>query len=206
MPPLEIVSTGTALDKASKALILLHGRGASAQDILSLAEDFADEQFYVAAPQAPNHSWYPYSFMEEEKSNEPYLSASIVNIKKLIDDIHVHIPKNQIYIMGFSQGACLTLEVTSRFADTYGGVVAFTGGLIGLTLNENKYQGSFDGTKVFIGNSDRDPHVPLIRSQHSKEIMEKLGAHVTLKVYRGMAHTINEDEISWVKENIFLNP
>ncbi len=199
----KILSQGSPINKASKALILLHGRGGSASEILSLADPFCNEQFYIAAPQAPHHTWYPYSFMADEKQNEPCLSLSVQNIKHLIDEIVRHLPQKQVYLMGFSQGACLALEVATRFAAKYGGIVAFTGGLIGSTIHEEKYRGNFEGTKVFIGNSDQDPHVPLIRSEQSKDVMEKLGAQVTLKIYPGMAHTINEDEVKWVKENIF---
>ena len=184
----EIIQQGQPLDKASKALILLHGRGGTAYDILGLANEFCDDTFYIAAPQATNRSWYPYSFMEEEQLNEPWLSSSIETVKRLIDETAKSIPKSHIYLMGFSQGACLTLEVSCRFAAKYGGVVAFTGGLIGQTIDETKYSGNFEGTKVFIGNSDQDPHVPLRRSEQSKQLMKKMGADVTLKVYKGMAH------------------
>lgn len=198
----QIVEQGTPLKDASKALILLHGRGASAQDILSLAYDFCDKTFYVAAPQATHNTWYPHSFMSEEKSNEPWLSSSVETVKRLIDEVAEFIPREKICIMGFSQGACLALEVATRHATKYGAVVAFTGGLIGRVINEKKYHGNFKGTEVFIGNSDKDPHVPLIRSEESKALMEKMGAHVTLKVYPGMAHTINQDEIQTVKKMI----
>lgn len=198
----KIVEQGLPLNNASKALILLHGRGGTAIDILGLAQEFCDSTFYIAAPQATNNSWYPYSFMAEEKTNEPWLSSALQSVKRLIDETSNHIPRSQIYIMGFSQGACMALEVSTRDATHYGGVIAFTGGLIGQVLNEEKYHGNFEGTKVFIGNSDRDPHVPLIRSEQSREIMKKLGADVTLKVYHDMGHTINDDEIKWVKENI----
>ena len=198
----KIVEQGRTVDTASRALIFLHGRGGTAVDILKLADEFSDDTCYVAAPQATNNSWYPHSFMAEEKLNEPWLSSAIGIVKRLIDETAKHIPKNKIYIMGFSQGACLTLEVAARFAAKYGGVVAFTGGLIGGTIDEKKYKGNFEGTKVFIGNSDRDPHVPLLRSEQSKELMEKLGADVTLKVYKGMGHIISDDEISWVKKLI----
>lgn len=198
----KIIEQGQSVDKASKALLMFHGRGGTAFDILRLSKEFSDDSFYIAAPQATNNSWYPNSFMAEEKTNEPWLSSAVETVKRLIDETSRYIPKSQIYIMGFSQGACLALEVSARYADKYGGIVAFSGGLIGKTLNKEKYNSDFEGTKVFIGNSDRDPHVPLLRSQQSKELMEKLGADVTLKVYEGMGHTINEDEINWVKQNI----
>jgi phospholipase/carboxylesterase len=199
---LEVLHQGPLVNKASKALILLHGRGGTARGILGLADVLCDDQFYVAAPQAPSNVWYPSSFMAEDPLNEPYLSISVENVKNLIDETAQFIPKTQIYVMGFSQGACLALEVCSRYAVKYGGVAAFTGGLIGKTINERKYQGNFEGTKVFIGTSENDPHVPLNRCEQSKEVIEKLGAIVTLMVYKGTSHQISPEEISWVKKNI----
>lgn len=185
---------------ASKALILLHGRGGTAKNILTLAESLCDDDYYVSAPQAENYSWYPYTFLAE--NNEPYLSLSVQEIKALIDQTADKITRDKIYIMGFSQGACLSLEVTSRYAAKYGGIAAFTGGLIGSALDLTKYHGDFQGTKVFISNGDQDPHVPLLRSEQSKAVMEKLGASVTLKVYKGRPHTITQDELDWVKKHI----
>ena len=198
----EVLYQGPLITKASRALILLHGRGGTARSILGLADRICDNDFYIAAPQAIHNTWYPYSFMEEEKRNEPKLSLSIQEIKDLIDQTAKYIPEHKIFIAGFSQGACLALEVASRFAVPYAGIIAFTGGLIGKTVDENKYQGDFKGTKVFISDGDCDPHIPLIRAKQSKELMEKLGAKVTLKVYEGRPHTISEDEIEFVKENI----
>lgn len=198
----EIVYQGPPITKASKALIILHGRGGTARNILSLASRLCDDQVYIAAPQALNSTWYPHSFMAEESLNEPFLSSSVKSIKNLIDETARHISRKHIYIMGFSQGACLALEVSARFAKKYGGIVAFTGGLIGSTINEKKYQGNFEGTRVFISNSEEDPHIPLARSEQSKDLMQKLGAQLTLKVYTGRAHTIIDDEINWVKKNI----
>lgn len=197
-----VIEKGQPLQKASKALIALHGRGGTAQDILKLAQLFCDDTFYIAAPQAIHNSWYPYSFMAEETTNEPWLTSAVNTVKQLIDEIAPVIPKDQIYILGFSQGACLALETTARFAEKYGGVAAFTGGLIGQTLNETKYRGNFAGTKIFIGTSDVDPHIPLLRAQQSEALLNKLGANVTLKVYPGIGHTINDDEINYVKKNI----
>lgn len=198
-----IFQRGQPIEKAKKALILLHGRGGSANDILSLAEYFCDDSFYIVAPQAPGNTWYPNSFNDEEKLNEPKLSQSIEIIKNVINKTSKHIPKSQIYLMGFSQGASLSLEISSRDATKYGGIVAFSGALIGSKTDPNKYKGNFDRTKVFIGISERDPFIPLIRAQEAKELMKQLGADVTLKVYPGSSHTINEDEINWVKEQLF---
>lgn len=203
MTKFEIIHQGMPLVQASRALILLHGRGSTASSILSLSDHFTRSDLLIAAPQAPNRTWYLYPFMSEDALNEPQLSHSIDAIKNLIEEIAIHIPKSSIYIMGFSQGACMALEVASRFPTLYGGVVAFTGGLIGKVLDKNKYQGDFKGTKVFIGTCPEDPHVPLSRCEESKEIMSMMGADVTLKVYEGMGHTIISEEIDYVKNNIF---
>lgn len=201
----EVLYRGPLITKASKAIILLHGRGGTAHSMLSLVDRLCDTDFYVAAPQATNGTWYPYSFMAEEKSNEPYLSASVKDVNELIAQTAQHIPKDRIFILGFSQGACLALEVTTRWAAKYAGIIAFTGGLIGSVIDESKYQGDFGGTHVFISDGDSDPHIPLIRAEESKKVMEKLGANVTLKVYEGRSHTIIEDEIKFVKEKIMLS-
>ncbi len=198
-----ILTQGKTLEIASKALILLHGRGGTAQNILGLANEFCDDRFFIAAPQALNNIWYPQTFMADETANEPWLSSSIEEIKKLIDDIAKVIPLEQIYLMGFSQGACISLELSARFAAKYGGIVAFTGGLIGKTINERKYHGNFEGTKVFIGTSENDPHIPLERAIESREIMEKMGADATLLSYAGSTHIVIEAEIKWVREHIF---
>lgn len=200
----EVLHQGPLITKASKALILIHGRGGTARSILSLANRICDNDFYVAAPQATGNTWYPHSFIEEERLNEPYLSLSIRAIKDLIDQTAKHIPKNKIFIGGFSQGACLALEVSTRFAAKYGGIIALTGGLIGNKIEKGKYQGDFEETKVFISNGDQDLHIPLMRSEQSKELMETLGAHVTLKIYKGRPHTITEDEIKFVKSSILV--
>ncbi len=199
----QIKEKGKPLLQAKKAMILLHGRGADADDILPLADSFCDETFYIAAPQATNNQWYPYSFLSPEERNEPWLTSAVTMIERLIDAIVVQIPSKNIYIMGFSQGACLALEVAAQYALRYAGIAAFTGGLIGEKIRIEKYTGNFDGTKVFIGNSDNDPHVPALRSEESRDMMKKLGAEVTLKIYPGMSHTIIPDEIEAVKKLMF---
>lgn len=184
-----------------KALILLHGRGGTAEDMLSLSHRFCDKTFIVEAPQAAQNAWYPQSFLAEEKLNEPHLTRSLERIEKLIKNLEI--PSDQIYLMGFSQGACLALEFAARHAKKYGGIIAFTGGLIGKSIDVTKYRGSLEGTKVFIGTSEDDPYIPLARAQESKEVLKSLGASVTLKVYPGNSHTVTEEEIQWVKKNIF---
>ncbi|MBN9376838.1 MAG: phospholipase [Chlamydiales bacterium 38-26] len=199
----EVVEQGAPLSKATKALLLIHGRGAKAKDILPLARFFCDPHFYIAAPQATHQSWYPYSFMADEKLNAPWTDSAIESVEKLIRNTATYIPLEKIYIMGFSQGACLALESTAQFANRYGGVVAFTGGLIGKTIQKEKYHGDFAGTPIFIGTDDQDSHVPLERTQQSCKILEDLGAKVTLKIYPGMGHTISQEEIQWVQRHIF---
>lgn len=201
----EVLQRGSSIQEASHLIVLLHGRGGTASGILDLAEELANPDFCILAPQAANNVWYPYGFMEEEKRNEPFLSSSVKAIKDLIEQAFTYIPKNQMFIVGFSQGACLALEVTTRFADKYGGIVAFTGGLIGKKLDASKYHGDFAGTKVFISNGDHDPYIPLERSRQSKDLMEKMGATVMLKVYDGRPHTILQDEISLAKTQVFRN-
>jgi phospholipase/carboxylesterase len=199
----QVKEKGKPLLEAKKALILLHGRGADADNILPLADAFCDDSFYIVAPQATNNEWYPFTFLSPEERNEPWLTSAVTMIKRLIDGIAVQIPSNRIYIMGFSQGACLALEVAAQYAIKYAGIAAFSGGLIGEKIRPEKYQGNFDGTKVFIGNSDNDPHIPVLRCEESRDLMKKLGAEVTLNIYPGMSHTITPKEIEDVLKLMF---
>jgi phospholipase/carboxylesterase len=200
----QVVYEGVPLASAKKAIILLHGRGASADSILSLKEYLKLDGFALLAPEATNHTWYPYSFMAPEEQNEPWLSSAIELIKGLVADCKAAgIEESSIHLLGFSQGACLTLEFAARTATRYGSVTAFTGGLIGEKINRTNYTGSFKETPVFIGCSDRDMHVPVERVYASTNVLTEMGAKVTEKIYPGMGHTINEDEINIV--NKFLN-
>lgn len=199
----DILEKGCAIEKAKKAIICLHGRGATADGIIQLGMQFAKDDVYLAAPQATTNSWYPYSFMAPEHANQPWLNSAVEVVKKLIDETAAHVGYENIYIMGFSQGACLTLEVASRFPVRYAGIASFTGGLSGEKINTDKYKGDFNGTPVFIGNSNRDPHVPMQRSEDSANLMEQLGAKVLIKIYEDMSHTIVEDEIVSVKKLMF---
>lgn len=200
----QLKETGLPLSKASKALIMIHGRGASAADILSLRSEFSLGEFYIVALQATNATWYPFSFMAPIQKNEPWLSSAIDLLNSIVADINkAGIKSDKIYLLGFSQGACLTMEFATRNAQKWGGVIAFTGGLIGDRIYKENYKGDFNGTQVFIGNSDKDPHVPLSRTEESGRIMEERGAIVTLKIYPNMAHTINENEIEIVNDLFF---
>lgn len=199
----QVIIKGKPLSDASKALILLHGRGGSAEDILSLANYLQVNDFALIAPQATNNTWYPYSFMMPQESNEPWLSSALEVVKNVFNDIiKTGINAENIYLAGFSQGACLTLEFAARNAQQLGGVIAFSGGLIGQEINRNNYQKDFQQTPIFIGCSDVDPHIPLKRVHESEAILQEMNAMVTAKIYPGMGHTINEDEIKFVNDNI----
>lgn len=196
-----IITAGKNLEEASKVLIMLHGRGASAEDILSLAQYLQVKDFALVAPQATNHTWYPSSFLAPVKQNEPWLSSALAIIKETVDDIIQRgIAAENIYFLGFSQGACLTLEFVTRNAHKWGGVIAFTGGLIGDRIDRSNYTGNFNGTPVFIGSSNPDMHVPVERVYASTNILKEMGANVTEKVYNNMGHTIIEDEINYANK------
>ena len=200
----QFIAAGKKLEAASKVLIMLHGRGAGAEDILSLAGHLDVSDFALIAPQAASHSWYPYSFLVPPVQNEPWLSSALSVLKEIVSEIKAQgIKIENIYFLGFSQGACLTLEFVTRNADKYGGIVAFTGGLIGDKIYPENYNGDFSGTAVFIGTSDPDPHVPVGRVNESAGILETMNAKVTKKIYKNMGHTINQDEIKTVNETIF---
>ena len=200
----QIITAGKKLEDASKVLIMVHGRGGSAEDILSLAGHLEVKDFALMAPQATSHSWYPYSFLTIPAQNEPWLTSALDLLSDIVNDIVTKgISKENIYFLGFSQGACLTLEFVTRHAANYGGVVAFTGGLIGDKIYSENYSGDFLGTPVFIGTSDPDPHVPVGRVNESAAILEKMNAAVTKNIYKNMGHTISQDEISLVNKIIF---
>lgn len=204
MRPPATLFHGKELSEASKVIIMIHGRGASAESILTLSHHLHVNDFAILAPQAPGHSWYPYSFLAPESENEPYLTSAINQIDELVSYVlDAGFNKKQLHFLGFSQGACLTLEYITRKADTYGGIVAFTGGLIGETVNTSKYSGNFSGTPIFIGSSDPDMHVPVERVKETVEVLEKMDAHVKLKIYPGMPHTISKDEIDMANQYIF---
>jgi len=198
------ISAGTPAKQAKTALVMLHGRGGAAGDMIRLAKLFNLTDVALYAPQATNNSWYPYSFMAPEKQNQPALDSAIDAIDSLVKQaVADGIPTEKIYFVGFSQGACLTLEYVGRKAQRYGGAVAFTGGLIGQELITERYKGDFDGTPVLISTSNPDPHVPLSRVEETVKVLQKLGGDITLKVYEGKPHTITQPEIELANEVIF---
>ena len=201
---LDIKHSGASLEKAKKALIMLHGRGATAESILTLADHLNVAEYALLAPQATNNTWYPYSFMAPVEENEPWLSSAIDIVKQTVDKVlQSGIKSENIYFLGFSQGACLATEYATRNAQKYGGVVAFTGGLIGEEIARSNYSGDFEQTPVFFGTSDPDFHVPVERVQASANIARDMNANVTEKVYENRGHTISEDEINIVNNFVF---
>ena len=200
----QIITAGTPLDKAKGAMVMLHGRGGTASDIISLAREFNTRDMALIAPQASNNSWYPYSFMAPVAQNQPALDSALQLIDEAVAEvIAAGIPAEHIYFAGFSQGACILLEYITRNAKRYGGAVAFTGGLIGEKLNTANYTGDFGNTPILITTGDPDPHVPLTRVEESALILKNMGADVTVKVYKGRPHTITANEIELANQFIF---
>lgn len=199
-----IITAGKSFSQADKVLVMIHGRGGTAEDILSLAADLHVADFALLAPQAEGNSWYPSSFLSPREDNEPFLSSSLNILKEIVTDLETKgFSRAQIYLLGFSQGACLALDFAASDAKRYGGIVAFTGGVIGEHLDHRNYHGDFDGTPVFIGSSNPDFHVPVERVNETTVLFEEMGANVTEIIYENMGHTISESEITQVNKLIF---
>lgn len=199
----KIIFSGADINSAKSAMILIHGRGATAESILTLTNEFNVNNYLYGAPQANGNIWYPYSFLSPVENNEPGLSSGLKVIGNLVKQLNeTGIPGNEIILLGFSQGACLILEYAARNAKYYKGVIGLSGGLIGDTIEEKRYSGSFDNCNVFLGCSNIDPHIPEERVNESALVMEKLGAAVTKKIYNGMGHTVNEDELNFIRSII----
>jgi predicted esterase len=191
-----VLSKGEPLDKARGALVFLHGRGASAEDILGLADELRLPEVAYLAPQAAGHTWYPNSFLAPIQRNEPWLSSALELVASIVRNLaDAGMPHSKVGILGFSQGACLATEFVARNADRYAGLVAFTGGLIGPEGTLFQHSGDLGGTPCFLGSSDPDPHVPWERVKESAAKLSAMGGSVTLKRYPSMGHTINQDEI-----------
>jgi phospholipase/carboxylesterase len=191
-----VLRKGSALEDASGAVIMVHGRGASASDILSFADEMYHPELTYLAPQAAGQTWYPNSFLAPLAENEPWLSSALKKIKDIVDSIiSSGVPRQKIVVAGFSQGACLSTEFVARHAGPYGGLIAFTGGLIGPPGTRFQYPGSLAGMQAFLGAGDPDPHVPWERVEASASVLSEMGANVTLRRYPGMPHTISKNEI-----------
>ncbi len=195
-----VLMAGEPLGKAQAAMVLLHGRGASAEDILTLIPELEPRGFSFIAPQAAQSTWYPNSFLAPLPSNEPWLSSALSVIDAVLAQVEAAgIPPERTMLLGFSQGACLSLEYVARHAQLYGGVAGLSGGLIGPDGTPRDYPGSLAGTPIFLGCSDVDFHIPKERVLLSAEVLQRLGGEVTTRLYPNMGHTVNQDELESVK-------
>jgi predicted esterase len=198
---------GMDLSQARGAMVMLHGRGATAESILTLVPALGIADFAYLAPQAGGNSWWPQSFLAPIPQNEPGISSAM----QAVEDVLAHVeaagvPADRTVLLGFSQGACLAAEFAARHARRYGGVASLSGGLIGPNGTPRDYPGSLDGTPVFLGCSDMDSHIPAERVRLSAEVLERLGGEVTMRLYPGMGHTIIEDELEAVRAMMALVP
>src|SRR5687767_9534787 len=195
-----VYARGASLESASVAMIMIHGRGATAADILSLADEFDAADVAYLAPQAAGGQWYPNRFIAPVATNEPWLSSALA----VVGDALAHvagagIPAERTLLLGFSQGACLTLEYAARNPRRYGGLIGLSGALIENGDQPRDYTGSLDGTPVFLGCGVPDPHIPEGRLQRTADLLRGLGGDVTLREYPGMGHMVSEDEVEFVK-------
>ena len=191
-----VVEAGAPLRRAKAAVVMLHGRGADAGDMLALAETLAQPDLAYLAPQAAGRSWYPHSFLAPIVRNEPFLSSALELLDRLLGRLGAQgLQPERVVLLGFSQGACVALEYAARHARRYGGVVGLSGGLIGPEGTPRDYAGQLAGTPVFLGCSDVDPHIPLDRVHETARVLGALGGAVAERIYPGMGHGINEDEV-----------
>ena len=195
-----VVEAGEPLNSARAAMILLHGRGATAEDIMTIASEVLAPGWTYCAPQAAGGAWYPNPFTASIESNEPYLSAALDMISNLVERAEAQVPAHRMVLVGFSQGACLALEWAARHARRYGAIAGLSGGLIGPDGTPRDYPGDFDGTPVFLGCSDVDPYIGKDRVEEAAQVCDRMGAAVDIRLYPGMGHMVNEDEIAALRD------
>jgi len=195
-----VLQAGEPIQSARAAMILLHGRGASADDIMTIAAEVQQPGWAYLAPQAAGNTWYPNPFTSPLESNEPYLSAALDMVSKLVARVEARVPAQRMVFLGFSQGACLTLEWAARNARRYGAVLGLSGGLIGPDGTPRDYEGSFGRTPVFLGCSDIDPHIPMRRVVESGEVLTRMDADVMVRFYPGMGHLVSGEEIATIQD------
>ncbi len=194
-----VLRGGVPVERARLVGIFIHGRGASAEDILSLSEELSAGDVAYLAPQAAGSSWYPYSFLSPIAQNEPGITSGLGTIARLIAEVGAQgIPQDRVVLLGFSQGACLSLEFAARNPGRFAAVVGLSGGLIGPPGTARDYPGAFDGTPVFLGCSDVDAHIPVGRVRESADVFRRMGAAVDERIYPRMGHTVNRDELAAV--------
>ncbi|GAA0222491.1 alpha/beta hydrolase [Haladaptatus pallidirubidus] len=198
-----VATTGATIDDADTAMVLIHGRGATAESILELSQEFQHPEIAYLAPQASGNTWYPQPFLAPVETNQPSLSSALALLETILFALEtVGIAPDRTFLLGFSQGACLTTEFVARNATRYGGVAGFSGGLIGPDGTPREYEGSLDGTPVYLGCSDRDPHIPVKRVHETREVLRELDGDVTEQIFEGMGHGVIPEEIDHVSEMI----
>ena len=191
-----ILTGGAAIQEASTAIILLHGRGGSATEMIALGQEIALRGMALLAPQAADHAWYPQSFLAPVGANQPWLGSAMKKIWELITlCIESSIPARQIAMLGFSQGACLATEFVARHPQRYGGVVSLTGGLVGPLGSDLSHPGSLEGTPVLLSSGDPDPYIPWVRVEETKQQLRLMDARVELRRYPGRPHTVLSEEL-----------
>lgn len=197
---MRVLEAGEPLIKARAAMILVHGRGATAEDIMTLAADLLHPGFAYLAPQAAGNAWYPNPFTAPLEANEPYLSSALGVLENLLARVEATIPAQRVILLGFSQGACLALEFAVRHARRYGGLVGLSGGLIGPPGTPHDHAGSFEGTLAFLGCSDIDPYIRKDRVLEAATVLKQMNATVSVRFYPGMGHMVSPEEIESVRE------
>lgn len=196
----EVFHAGASLDRAAGAVLLVHGRGGTARGMLEMAAVLELSDLALLAPQAAGGAWYPFGFMEPLERNQPWLSSALNRLGRVVAELEERgLGSERLALIGFSQGACLALEFAARNARKYGGVAGLSGGLIGPESTPGDYSGTFHGTPVFLGCSDIDPHIPVERVRETAEVLRGLGAEVDERIYPGMGHTVNREEIEAVR-------
>jgi phospholipase/carboxylesterase len=195
-----VLQAGEPLDSARAAMILLHGRGATAEDIMTIASEVQAPGWTYLAPQAAGGAWYPNPFTAPIEANEPYLSAALEMVGNLVERVEARVQAERIVLLGFSQGACLTLEWAARHARRYGAIAGLSGGLIGPDGTPRDYPGGFEGTPVLLGCSDVDPYIGKDRVEEAAQVLGRMGAAVDLRFYPGMGHMVNEDELAALRD------
>jgi len=193
------LTAGTPLSEASAAAVLVHGRGATARSIVQMAAEFQREGLALLAPQAARNTWYPNSFLAPVEQNEPGRTSGLQAVDDAVTEAtQAGIPADRVLVLGFSQGACLASEFVARNPRRYGGLVALSGGLIGESIDEDEYEGDLESTPVFVGCSDVDPHIPIERVYETTRVFERLNGDVEERIYEGMGHGVNQDELDYV--------
>ena len=197
----QLVTAGTPLEEANAALVLVHGRGATARSIVQMGGEVHRDGVALLAPQAARNTWYPDSFLAPVERNEPGRRSGLQAVEDAVGTaVGAGIDRERVVLLGFSQGACLASEFVARNPRRYGGLVALSGGLIGETVDPESYTGDLEGTPAFVGCSDVDPHIPIERVHATTEVFERLGGDVDERIYEGMGHGVNDDELDAVAE------